>query len=76
MDALSYTELEKYGFGKLVQPIMDAGGYAAVSKALGATPSARRARRPCRPTTWSGRARSAAFHWEAPSRRRWRRSAS
>ena len=23
VDALSYTELEKYGFGKLVQPIMD-----------------------------------------------------
>ena len=43
VDALSYTELEKYGFGKLVQPIMDAGGYAAVSKALGVAVSAPRA---------------------------------
>ena len=43
VDALSYTELEKYGFGKLVQPIMDAGGYAAVSKAMGVAVSAPRA---------------------------------
>ena len=43
VDALSYTELEKYGFGKLVQPIMDAGGYAAVSKALGVAGSQPRA---------------------------------
>ena len=42
VDALSNTELEKYGFGKLVQPIMDAGGYAAVSKALGVAVSAPR----------------------------------
>ena len=39
VDALSYTELEKYGFGKLVQPIMDAGGYASVSKARSAPTS-------------------------------------
>ena len=36
-------KLEKYGFGKLVQPIMDAGGYAAVSKALGVAVSKPRA---------------------------------
>ena len=34
-DALAYTELEKYGYGRLVEPIMDRGGYATVSRALG-----------------------------------------
>lgn len=43
LDALQYTELERYGFGRLVTPIMDAGGYAAVSKALGVAVSAPRA---------------------------------
>ena len=60
VDALSYTELEKYGFGKLVQRAAHhAGGYAAGHRAGAYAVRSPRCR-PCRPTTWSGRARSAA----------------
>ena len=34
-DALSYTELQKFGYGSLIEPIMDCGGYVAVSRSLG-----------------------------------------
>ena len=34
-DALSYTELERFGYGRLVERIMDCGGYVAVSRELG-----------------------------------------
>ena len=62
VDALSYTELEKYGFGRLVQPIMTpavmpqsqcrgAAGRASCARAARAV-GRRRARE----------ARSAAFH--------------
>lgn len=34
-DALSYTELERFGYSQLIEPIMDAGGHVLVSRALG-----------------------------------------
>ncbi|KAH8044628.1 C1 peptidase-like protein [Aureococcus anophagefferens] len=33
-DAL-HTELQKFGYGSLIEPIMDCGGYVAVSRSLG-----------------------------------------
>jgi hypothetical protein len=46
-DALEYSELRAYGYQYLVEPIMNAGGYVAVSNALGIpiSPMARRNRR-------------------------------
>ncbi|KAJ1456591.1 hypothetical protein M885DRAFT_587158 [Pelagophyceae sp. CCMP2097] len=45
-DALAYTELERYGAGALIEPIMDCGGYLEVSRALGVTYTVKAAPKP------------------------------
>ncbi|CAM9631249.1 unnamed protein product [Phaeothamnion confervicola] len=45
-DALSYSELTRYGYRYLIEPMMDQGGYVAVSERMGVSLNARRATRP------------------------------